>query len=458
MQHSKLINFFYQIQPYEFLTLKIYIKENCRNKKSIQLFDIIAKHYPSNLNSITLNKRKVFIKLLPDENYNDNKILKIMSELYRYVEQFIISETIKKDVAYQKLALIQYYFNHSLDTQIPQEIKELNIYFKSQKDATKLYTDKIKLEEIILSINEKENNRYLSYQALYDSLKNFYDTFFIKVKNLSLINLKDDLIENNPKNPIYIIHTKLNYLLLNNDEEHYIDYYNLLKKYQKEIQPNELKTCIIILVDYCIKKVNAKQLAFVLHLFNLFELLIQHQLLLEDNKTITPAIYKNIITIALRLNKLLFTEKFLEEYKEFLPIEVREDVYLYNKANLLFYQKKHGAVLDTLRNSKFKDIFYKLSSKRLQIKVFYSLLEKDESYFDILQNTLNAFKKYIYTNNEVTENYKEGNKNFLKLTYKLLELDKKQQDKIIDFFFELDNTSQIAEYDWLKECASIYLK
>jgi len=301
MQHSKLINFFYQIQPYEFLTLKIYIKENCRNKKSIQLFDIIAKHYPSNLNSITLNKRKVFIKLLPDENYNDNKILKIMSELYRYVEQFIISETIKKDVAYQKLALIQYYFNHSLDTQIPQEIKELNIYFKSQKDATKLYTDKIKLEEIILSINEKENNRYLSYQALYDSLKNFYDTFFIKVKNLSLINLKDDLIENNPKNPIYIIHTKLNYLLLNNDEEHYIDYYNLLKKYQKEIQPNELKTCIIILVDYCIKKVNAKQLAFVLHLFNLFELLIQHQLLLEDNKTITPAIYKNIITIALRL-------------------------------------------------------------------------------------------------------------------------------------------------------------
>jgi len=154
----------------------------------------------------------------------------------------------------------------------------------------------------------------------------------------------------------------------------------------------------------------------------------------------------------------LFTEKFLEEYKEFLPIEVREDVYLYNKANLLFYQKKHGAVLDTLRNSKFKDIFYKLSSKRLQIKVFYSLLEKDESYFDILQNTLNAFKKYIYTNNEVTENYKEGNKNFLKLTYKLLELDKKQQDKIIDFFFELDNTSQIAEYDWLKECASIYLK
>ena len=182
MQHSKLINFFCQIQPYEFLALKVFIKENCRNKKCTQLFDIIAKHYPSNLKSVRLNKQKVFIKLFPNEDYNDNKILKTMSELYRYIEQFIISETIKQDIAYQKLALIQYYFNHSLDTQIPQEVKELNTYFKSQKDATKLYTDKIKLEEIILSINEKENNRYLSYQALYDSLKNFYDTFFIKVK------------------------------------------------------------------------------------------------------------------------------------------------------------------------------------------------------------------------------------------------------------------------------------
>jgi len=458
MQQSKLVNFFCQLQTHEFAALKLFIKENCRNKKCNQLFDIISKHYPSKLKTDTLDKKRVFVKLFPNEHYNDNKLLKIMSELYRHIEQFILSETIKQDIAYQKLALIQYYFNHSLDTQIPLEIKELNSYFKTQKNTTKQYADKIKLEEIILSINEKENNRYLSYQALYDSLRNFSDTSLIKIKNLSLINLKDDLTEQIPNNPIYQIHSKLNYLLLNNDEEHYIEYYNLLKKHQKEIEGNELKTCIIILVDYCIKKVNAKNQAFVLHLFNLFEMLINHQLLLEDNKTITPAIYKNIVTIALRLNKLSFTEKFIEEYKEFLPLENREDIYLYNKANLLFYQKKYDNVLDSLRKSKFKDIFYKLSSRRLQIKVFYSLLKKDETYFNILQNTLNAFKKFVYTNNEVTSNYKEGNKNFLKFTYKLLELDKKHQDKTVDFFFELDNIKQIAEYDWLKENAILYLK
>ncbi len=458
MQQSKLINFFKQLSANEFLSLKGFIKANCKNKKCIQLFDIIAKQYPIKLDSSTLTKQKVFAKLLPNEHYNDNKLLKLMSELYRNIEQFIITETVSKDVAYQKMALIQYYFNHSLDSPITQEIKEINAYFQTQKLATKQFADKIKLEEILLNINEKENNRYVSYQALFDSLTHYYQTSNIKIKNLSLINLKNDVVENETKNPIYIIHAKLNFLLTTDDEINYLSYFNLLKSYQTEIAPIELKTGIIILADYCIKKINAKQQPFVLHLFNLYNLLIQHQIILEDNHTIIPAIYKNIVTISLRLNKLSFTEKFIEEYKEFLPIEIKEDVYLYNKANLLFYQKEYDKVLQSLRTSKFKDVFYKLSSRRLQIKVFYTLLKKDETYFEILQNTLNAFKKYIYTNDEVTENYKEGNKNFLRFIYKLIELDVRQQNHIIDFFYELDTVSQIAEYDWLKENASAFLK
>ena len=458
MQQSKLLKLFYQLHADEFAALKIFIKENCKNKNCIALFDVIVKHYPKKLDTESLNKRTVFAKIFPKENYNDNKLLKVMSELYRGIEQFIIAETIQKDLAYQKLAMLQFYFNHSLDAQIPQEIKELNNYFENQKLASNLFLEKIKFEEIQLSINEKENNRYLSYQALYDSLRNFSDTYLIKLKNLSLINLKDDLVENEPQNPIYLIHTKLNYLLLNDDVGNYDNYFNLVKLHQYSLESKELKTCIIILVDYCIKKVNAKNEIFTTHLFQLFELLIQHNLLLEDNKTITAAIYKNITTIGLRLNKLSFIEQFLEEYKVYLPTENKEDVYLYNKANLLFYQKKYEDVLMHLRNPKFKDVFYKLSSRRLQIKVFYTLLQTDESYFEILQSTNNAFKKYVYTNEEVTENYKEGNKNFLKFTYKLLELNKKQQIKTVSFLTELDTAKQVAEYDWLKENATKFLK
>ena len=458
MHQSKLINFLCQLQDNEFGNLKIFIKENCKNKKCIELFDFIAKQYPSKLDAEILNKRKIFQKLFPAEAYNDNKLLKLMSELYKSIEQFIISEAVKNDFAFQKLSLIQFYFNHSLDTQIPQELKELNAFLKSQKHSSKYYLEQLKLEEILLSINEKENNRYLSYQALHDSLKTFSDTYLIKLKNLSQINLKDDLKHIPVESPVFIIHTQLNHLLSTDDEANYISYFGLVKKYQHDLESSELKVCIIILIDYCIKKINAGQQIFTKHLFKLFEMMIQHQLLLEENKTITPAIYKNIITIALRLNKLSFTEKFLEEYKEYLPAENKEDIYLYNKANLLFYQKKYDYVLDYLRKAKFKDVFYKLSSRRLFIKVFYCLLQKEETYYDVLLNTMNAFKKYIYTNEEVTENYKDGNKNFLKFTYKLLELQKKNQDKIIDFFFELDNVKQIAEYDWLKETASAFLK
>lgn len=458
MQQSKLIKLFYQLHADEFAALKIFIKENCKNKNCTALFDVIAKQYPAKLNAAVLNKRTVFTKIFPKENYNDNKLLKVMSELYKYIELFIIAETVKNDVAYQKFALIQFYLNHSLDAQIPQEIKELNTYFSSEKESSKYYLDKFKLEEILETIQEKENNRYVSYQPMYDSLRDFSDTYLIKLKNLSLINLKDDLVETKSENLLYIIHSKLNVLLLNDDAKHYSNYFDILKKNQHKIESKELKTCIIILADYCIKKVNAKDEPFTTHLFHLFELMIQHNLLLEENKTITPAIYKNITTIGLRLNKLSFVENFLEEYKVYLPTENKEDVYLYNKANLLFYQKKYESVLEHLRHSKFSDVFYKLSSRRLQIKVFYSLLKDDASYFDILQNTLNAFKKYVYTNAEVAEHYKEGNKNFLRLTYKLLELTKKDQSKTAIFFSELESCAQVAEYDWLTQCAKAFMR
>jgi len=66
-----------------------------------------------------------------------------------------------------------------------------------------------------------------------------------------------------------------------------------------------------------------------------------------------PRIFKNIVTVALRLKHFDWTEQFLEKNKnKILPdYEEREDVYSYSLAQLYFKQQKIDDVLDVLNRT-----------------------------------------------------------------------------------------------------------
>jgi hypothetical protein len=73
--------------------------------------------------------------------------------------------------------------------------------------------------------------------------------------------------------------------------------------------------------------------------------------------------------------------------KNFFLLKNREDVYAYNIAHIYFYQRKFDDVLTLLAQSKFTDVFYKLSSRVLQIKTFTELTLDAENYMDILDSS-----------------------------------------------------------------------
>ena len=132
---------------------------------------------------------------------------------------------------------------------------------------------------------------------------------------------------------------------------------------------------------------------------------------------------------------------------------MKEDVYSYNKAHLLYYKNEFDKVLKLISTTKYKDVFYRLSSRVLLIKTYYALEKTDASYFDILNNSINAFKKYVYTNDELNDYYKTRYKNFIKSVLKLIQLnsDKTQIQKYIE---ELNANKDVLEHKWLMDSAT----
>ena len=334
------------------------------------------------------------------------------------------------------------------------EIKQTAQYLLKTKESLQKLNDKVQLNEIINEQNSQSNFRQANYIEFLDSLSSFNKLAETKYKNAILINNYEYVEIDVNNNILFDLHHQINKLLQNNlSVEDFHRCFDLLISHSEQIEGYELKDCVIILISIAIKQVHQNIDGAQLRLFELYKFLIDNNLILEEDKTITSAIYKNVTTIGLYLQKYDFVEQFVEEYKYNLNEHEQEDVYSYNKAHLLYYKKEYELVLQLISTTKYKDVFYRLSSRVLLIKTYFELEKSDETYFDLLANSVNAFKKYVYTNEEINDYYKTRYKNFIKYVLKLTQLnrDKIQIQKFID---ELISNKDIIEYAWLLESAN----
>ena len=110
---------------------------------------------------------------------------------------------------------------------------------------------------------------------------------------------------------------------------------------------------------------------------------------------------KNLVTLGISAKEFDWVYAFLEKYKNRIKgISTPQDVYHFNLAYYYFATKKYDKAFELLAD-KYEDVFYKISAKRLEIKIYY------ETCSEILDAKMDAFKIYIYRipNREIL-NYK----------------------------------------------------
>ena len=233
----------------------------------------------------------------------------------------------------------------------------------------------------------------------------------------------------------------LHTLLYADDIAHFETLKTVLLQHGNTVSVTEQRDLYTFALNYCIRKINQGQANFYQEIFNLYEYVLEKEILLKDGEL--PAWdYKNIVTLGLRLREYAWIEHFIQYYTPLLPADFRENALNYNLAKLNFAQKNYHKVIELLQIVTYQDVFYNLDSRALLVKTYYELDE-----IMALEAALESFRIYLVRDKMVSETTRQQFLNFLKCMRKIISNTdktglKKLQTAIAD-------ATELADKPWL---------
>ena len=466
MNSSKTYTILQSFNKYEINRIRKFLQSPYFNSNEaiVSLFETIIKNILSKKEQ-DLVKEKVWEGLYKGKTYDDTRFRKLNSELLKLVEQFLAQQVYEENPIRKAVHLMEAVGNKKLNKLYSstlrtarrlsdqQEHRPANFYFY-QYEIERQYYDLIQLDqkrttkgnegEIAINLDcfyLAEKLRIYCYSL---TRKNFaaheYDILFIDEIVDSIKKYEYDKFP-----PIAIYHQI--YLILTKPEveENYYRLIDLLDSYSNLFLQEEALSMYRFATNYCVGKINRGKQKFLKEYFDLSVTLLEKELSFMEGK-LPPSSFNNTITIGLRLEKYDWIESFINEYKEKLPDEHRDNAVTFNMAQLYFYKKEYTKVISLLHQVEYEDIAYNLLSKTLLLTTYY---ETDE--IEPLYSLFESFRVYLNRNKKIPQDRKKRYLNLVKYTKKLCRMipgDKKTLAKIKD---EVSTTNAIAGKKWLLE-------
>jgi hypothetical protein len=198
---------------------------------------------------------------------------------------------------------------------------------------------------------------------------------------------------------------------------------------------------MILAINYCSKRYNDGDKAWLSTQLDLYEHGLQEGLLLE-NGWLTGYTFTNIATLALIARQYERLGQLLHDYGDKIAPRDRSDVLAFNEARLYHALRQYQPALIRLQGTAFDDLLLNLSAKTVQAKCFYELGEHD-----LLEAHLEALRKFIKRHKEVGY-YGERYLNFIGALRRVV---KANPAEIQSLRGEIAVMTVLAEQEWLLE-------
>lgn len=163
-------------------------------------------------------------------------------------------------------------------------------------------------------------------------------------------------------------------------------------------------------------------------------------MLLEKGQ-LSPWHFKNMVKLALRLERYAWAEAFILEKSALLEEGYRSDALHYNLAELYYYTDRFDQAMQHLNKMEFTDISYNLGAKRMLCKIYY---ERNE--LNALDSLLHAHKTYLHRNKLISEDLRRAHLNFIRLLGKILRFTPSGHPALRQ---EIEKAVLLTEKDWL---------
>lgn len=431
-----------------------------------RLFDYIDSGLRLKGDSFDVSKEMVWKALYPTRKFDDKHLRRLASDLNQLALKFMaaearqntpIEEALEMQKVLEKLPLkkqlgtVERHLQHLFEDVEGQSAEHLLAQFRmhhsifqraSKIVATSAYIDKLAPADFYLDCF------YLTQKLKYYIAWIQYSGVRTTEKNISLISGFWEYLEEPKFLEVPIINVYLQIVRCFTDpqqEEYFTGLLESLDKYSGSLTKENLQEGYYIAQNYCALKINQGRTDYYTTYFSLQKKTVQLGLLLE-NGALSEAVFKNMITIGLRVGEFSWTENFIEEYHPFLPAGIRENARTFNLANLYSHQKKHARVIELLSNVEYSDLVYALGSKLILLRTYY-----ESGEFLALDSLTDSFRIFVRRNKQMSKDLKREYTNFLNFLSKIANISKESPKNIQGLKKKIEDSPFVISKKWLLE-------
>lgn len=476
MRRSKLIEVLKTFSARERTKFKEYVFSPYFNKnKKVQALCVHVLHFSPNFEHQNLSKQLIYPLIFGETKYNELKINNIISDLLQLLYDFMAQQQYRQRKSLQKNFLLAELLDREIHSHVERNAKRYwQILDGSSFQNYEYYYDCYNLYDKKDKYSLTQGSR--GYDENLQRKSNMLDLYFfcnkmriacdMASRNIVVnagyeCHFLDDLIrhyENNDQAfqtvPALQVYYKVLQMLKEDEtHQHYYDLKALLGKNLSLFPQQELRILYNYALNYCVKQINYGQSHFYKEILELYKVLLAQKIIFK-NGYLTEWSYINIIAAGMRLKEYDWTEQFIHSYKAYLLPEKQHNVYTYNLAAFHFSKSDYQQALRELHNVEFTDAFYHMAAKMIQLKSYFEL-DETEPFFALIE----ASKKYITRNRQLSDYQKLSYGNFLKIAYRIYNLHLKrgqifsrQLAKLKTQIGEqLKNPAPLANKNWLEE-------
>lgn len=476
MQNTRLVKILKELEIREMTRFKELVFSDYfnKNKKVRQLCSILMSFRPE-FEHPSLSKKGLFKQLYGDIVFNELKLNNIISDLLQLLYEFLSLQQYQKKQPLKGQFLLAELLDRELHQHLDYNVRRVKQ--KQQKSSYlnfEFYLENYhlfdQLDRYALAKGKRGYDEHL--QLKNDALDHYYlaNKFRIACDMTSrniVINagyqchfLEDILRYYHAEEyglaeiPALQLYFKTLQMLLHPEErEHYFELKRLLEIHVDIFPQWELRILYNYALNHCVRMINSGYSTFYREILDLYKVLLERKIIFKNNY-LTQWSYINIVTAGIRLKDYDWTEHFIQSYKDYLLPEVRHNVYTYNLVALYFERKDYQQALQLLHTVEFTDAFYHLSAKIIQLKSYYELDEM-EAFFALVEAT----KKYLTRNRQLSTYQKTSNANFLKVFSRIYNLrlkalssnSKSFQNQWKELEYQLINLEPLGNKSWLEE-------
>jgi hypothetical protein len=461
LQNSKLLTLLATLGPWQLKSFEKYVRSPFFNVNEtvIKCLQEITLSYPS---FDDVSETKLFNALFGRVNFEHKQLRYVMTDLTLLLEDFLAYETYQQDPFLRKQLLLKNFKDKGLEKYFHQQAVQAAEIIEKSKNNIDDYKRRMLLDEISFEFNRKQSGRSVdnSLQSLSDSMDQYYLAQRLKYicemlnrKNvlseqydIPSLNYITAFLKGNPsENPLIAVYSQVLLLLQNFDNEaQYTELKKMVFSNLSKIAVEELREIFVFLQNFCIRMINSGKEVYLLELFHIYEEMITNEIIFENNE-LEHHHFKNIITLALRLDKVKWAEDFILSTQGHLNKEIRKNALSYNMARVFYAQKRYREALRLMRSVEFSDIFYHLDAKVLLIKIYYETED-----FEPLLSLIASSGIYLRRSKLISDYQRGIYINFLNYVRKMARCKAGDNVDVKVLLSNIDQKKDIADISWLK--------